>query len=107
MSIIGKNVFWYRNAPDKDADKPLGSGECVYLSLMERAAEGVCVIVDEHGNIHEKVLSLVKVDMSYGVKLAEAQKAIESLHKELAEAYTEIEQLKKKSVTLKQPVKKE
>jgi hypothetical protein len=52
---------WYRNPPEKDQDKPQGTGEIIHFGLLERTGEGVVVIVDDEGNIVEKPFSLVRI----------------------------------------------
>jgi len=52
---------WYRNPPEKDQDKPQGTGEVIHFGLLERTGEGVVVIVDDEGNLVEKPFSLVRI----------------------------------------------
>jgi len=57
---------WYRNPPEKDQDKPAGRGEIIHFGLLERAGEGIAVIVDSEGNLIEKPFSLVRVVVEPG-----------------------------------------
>ena len=52
---------WYRNPPEKDQDKPQGTGEVIHFGLLERTGEGVVVLIDDEGNIVEKPFSLVRI----------------------------------------------
>jgi len=52
---------WYRNPPEKDQDKPQGTGEIIHFGLLERTGEGIVVLVDDEGNLVEKPFSLVRI----------------------------------------------
>ena len=52
---------WYRNPPEKDQDKPQGTGEVIHFGLLERTGEGIVVLVDDEGNLVEKPFSLVRI----------------------------------------------
>jgi len=52
---------WYRNPPEKDQDKPQGTGDLIHFGLLERTGEGIAVIVDDLGNLVEKPFSLVRI----------------------------------------------
>ena len=67
---------WYRNPPEKDQDKPQGTGEIIHFGLLERTGEGVVVIVDDEGNIVEKPFSLVRVIVEPGPEVKTAPVAI-------------------------------
>jgi len=62
---------WYRNPPEKDQDKPQGTGEIIHFGLLERTGEGIAVIVDSEGNLIEKPFSLVRIIVNPEVRAIE------------------------------------
>ena len=62
---------WYRNPPEKDQDKPQGTGEIIHFGLLERTGEGVVVIVNDEGNLVEKPFSLVRIIVNPEVRAIE------------------------------------
>jgi len=76
---------WYRNASEKDQDKVHGTGEVVHFGLLERTGEGIAVIADAKGNIHEKPFSLVRLVNAEEQAKAEEQ-AIDAKAEEQAKA---------------------
>ena len=116
--MLGKQVNWYRNASEKDNNQPQGTGKLVHLALMERTAEAIGVIVDDKGHFHEKVLSLMTVELDEQVDVTEQTQALENQIKQLEaeldtkdkalqEANNTIVELKKKPAIVKPTQKKE
>lgn len=62
---------WYRNEPEKEQDKPQGEGKIIHFGLLEQTNEGIAVIVDDKGNIHEKPFSLVRIVVNPEVRAIE------------------------------------
>lgn len=55
------NLNWYRNASEKDQEKPQGSGTLMQIFAKERTGETIVLIMVANGDIVEKIVSLVRV----------------------------------------------
>tara|TARA_R110000851_G_scaffold8936_1_gene33968 strand:+ start:411 stop:1055 length:645 start_codon:yes stop_codon:yes gene_type:complete len=77
-------VNWYRNASEKDNDKPHGTGELLEILHPAQASECVAIIVAEDGNLVERILSLIKqADVQPPVNTLELESTINTLTSDL------------------------
>ena len=101
-------VNWYRNASEKDANKPHGTGELLEVLHPAQASESIAIIVDTEGNFVEKLLSLIKQaeeSESLRTDLDIANQTIKQLDLEHAEHKVLLEETGKQLITAKEEVK--